>query len=74
MQQLVRALQFCHQGIVPRHLAPEDLLSDEGIKVKLEDFGLSPEFLSPKPSTDCGCPLVLPGAPLGPELRQPHSR
>lgn len=53
-QQLVSALQYCHQqDVVHRDLKPENVLLDSELNVII-GFGLNKEFTGRKPSTVCG--------------------
>mmetsp|Transcript_24103 Transcript_24103/g.58614 ORF Transcript_24103/g.58614 Transcript_24103/m.58614 type:complete len:690 (-) Transcript_24103:256-2325(-) len=54
MQQLVEGLTYLHQeGVVHRDLKPENILvsarTDEGLQIKIADFGLSKATLSVSP-------------------------
>ncbi|KAK6929883.1 Protein kinase domain [Dillenia turbinata] len=58
-QQLVSALNFCHQnGVVHRDIKPQNLLLDEQGNLKVSDFGLSalPELNKTLLRTACGTP------------------
>uniref|UniRef100_A0A8C9B7Q0 non-specific serine/threonine protein kinase n=1 Tax=Phocoena sinus TaxID=42100 RepID=A0A8C9B7Q0_PHOSS len=67
-QQLVSALQHCHQrGIVHRDLKPPNLLFDSNMNLKLTDFGFSSKYDdAAKLDTTCGTlPYAAPELLLG---------
>jgi cyclin-dependent kinase len=46
--QLLIGIKFCHQkGIMHRDLKPQNLLIENGVKLKIADFGLSRNFCIP---------------------------
>ncbi|XP_059984548.1 serine/threonine-protein kinase MARK2-like [Lagenorhynchus albirostris] len=67
-QQLVSALQHCHErGIVHRDLKPPNILFDSNMNLKLTDFGFSNKFDdTAKLDTICGTlPYAAPELLLG---------
>lgn len=68
IRQMISALEYCHAHLViHRDLKPENLLLDEGLNIKITDFGLS-NIMKPgqRFSTFCGslhyaCPEILKG-------------
>eukprot|EP00917_Polyrhabdina_sp_WS-2016_P010592 GHVP01023321.1.p1 GENE.GHVP01023321.1~~GHVP01023321.1.p1 ORF type:complete len:551 (+),score=83.88 GHVP01023321.1:414-2066(+) len=75
-QQLIAAVDFCHQNMVThRDLKPENILLDSNRNIKLADFGLGNFFrngevlLTPCGSPNYASPEVCGGKPYaGPEV------
>ena len=68
--QLVEAIGWCHgKGIAHRDIKPENmLLSDRG-DLKLADFGLATQFLSPRTGDRKTCGMVCGSPPyIAPEI------
>lgn len=68
--QLVEAIGWCHgKGIAHRDIKPENmLLSDRG-DLKLADFGLATQFLSPRTGERKTCGMVCGSPPyIAPEI------
>ena len=68
--QLVEAIGWCHsKGIAHRDIKPENmLLSDRG-DLKLADFGLATQFLSPRTGERKTCSMVCGSPPyIAPEI------
>jgi serine/threonine-protein kinase Chk1 len=68
--QLVEAIGWCHgKGIAHRDIKPENMLLSERGDLKLADFGLATQFLSPRTGERKTCGMVCGSPPyIAPEI------
>ncbi|KJX97166.1 serine/threonine-protein kinase chk1 [Zymoseptoria brevis] len=68
--QLVSAISWCHgKGVAHRDIKPENMLLSGGGDLKLADFGLATQFLSPKTGERKTCGMVCGSPPyIAPEI------